>query len=327
MRFAIGVPPQQAWTPKSTMSAAEFAAMLELCDLAPGGSAWSNAWWVDGNRGVDTNDGRSHLTPFLTMAQAFTKIASGDTIYVRGNIREQLTTPAGIFEVSIIGSSNRPRHADAHTGNNGYTAATWKAPSSPTAATPLLKIQQQGWRIQNMLFAAPSDAYAIELFRDAGAGDAERDSGHAVIIGNRFASGKGGITDTGGVVNVLVAGNRFEVVTDFCILGVGNIGVGQSDWMIVDNTFDNFTNGVKIAGFGCRIQNNTFTDGATPNTTVVLNTSNGGGDDNFVVGNFFQTLTANFNTPDIVGNATDVWAVNASINSTAAGVGGSYEWG
>ncbi len=116
-------------------------------------------------------------------------------------------------------------------------------------------------------------------------------------------------------------------LTTACILGVGNIGVGQLAWKIRNNHFNNFTNGVKIAAHECIIEGNKFTDGGTPNTTYVLNTSNGAGRDNFIVGNWFQTATANFNTPDIVGNSTDVWAANGSIDSTAAGVGGSFEWG
>ena len=285
-------------------------------------------YYVDPNSGVDTDDGRSWEKAFLTMSKALTSVASGDTIYFRGKVREQLTAPDQIFDVTIIGSGNRPRHADSTPANGELAANTWTTPASGATTAPLLKVTQQGWRFINILFAGPSDDDCVELFRDSGATDAERDAGHAEFIGCRFASGYNGINDSGGVVDVLVQDCRFEALTNFCILGVGNIGVGQSDWKIVDNTFDGFTNGVKITAYGCRIQNNTFTDGETPTTTVVLNLANNGtGTDNFIVGNYFQTSTANFNSPDIVGNATDVWAVNASIDSTSAGVGGNYEWG
>jgi len=101
-------------------------------------------WWVNGNFGSDGNDGLSPASPKLTMANVFTLINSGDIIHFTGNITEQLTTPAGIFDVTIIGEGNLPRNADSFDTNNGYTAATWKFPASPTAATPLLKVQQQG---------------------------------------------------------------------------------------------------------------------------------------------------------------------------------------
>lgn len=294
----------------------------------------SGALAADGTGGSDNNDGKSWATAVRTWGRVDNYLGSGDVVHIRGNIREQVTTPAGVFDVTVIGMGNRPRHADAHTirgyGQGGYSGATWKAPASPTAATPLIKVQQQGWRFVNMLFVAPTDNSdlnaAIQLFRDAGADDAERDASHAEFIGCRFAGGRVGINDTGGCYGVGIYDCRFHDHTNWAILGVGNIGVGQSQWIIEGNHFAGFTNGVKIAGFACRIIGNTFTDGGTPNTTVVLNISNGGGQDNFVVDNYFQTATANFNSPDVVGNATDVWW-NVSIDAAAAGVSSGHEVG
>jgi hypothetical protein len=283
--------------------------------------------FVAGNAiGSDSNDGLSWQKPYLTMQKAFNNVESGGVIYFRGNIREQIDTPAGVFDVTVIGHGNRPRHADAHTANGGYSANTWKAPASPASATPLVRVRQQGWRFVNILFAGPSDEACVKLFRDSGSGDDERDASHAEFTGCRFASGQDGISDTGGCYGVLVQSCRFLAMTGYAILGVGNIGVGQSDWWIRDNQIEGCTNGIKIAGFQCRIQNNFFDDGGTPNSTVVLNVSNGGGDNNFVVDNFFQVATANFNTPDVVGNATDVW-FNVSIDSFTAGLESGHEVG
>ena len=287
-------------------------------------------WFVDATNGLDANPGKTWAGAFLTMSKAFTSAASGDRIYFTGKVREQLSTPAQVFDVRVIGIGTRPRHADSTPAGGETATATWAAPASPTAATALVRVRQQGWSFENILWVGHTDNACIELYRDAESGNSERDAGHTSVIDCRFASGYNGISDIGGVPNVLVQHNRFEALTNFCILGVGNIGAGQSDWEIVDNTFDGFTNGVKISGIGCRVQNNTFTDGGTPNTTVVLNMANTSGvgmGENFVIQNFFQTSTANFNTPDVVGNATDVWAVNASIDSTSAGVGGNFEWG
>ena len=290
------------------------------------GSFPGNTWFVDAFSGnASATDGTTWDNAFATMAQAFAKVASGDRIFFKGKIKEQLVTPVQVFDVAVIGIANRPRHADATPVGGNIGANTWTFPDSPVAATPLCKVLQQGWAFVNILFAAPTDAAAVQLFRDAGADNAERDASHASFIGCRFASGFG-ISDTGGCVDVLVEGCRFEALTNYCILGVGNIGVGQSDWLIKGNVFDGFTNGVKIAAFGCVIRDNTFSDGGTPNTTFVLNTSNGGGADNHIVYNSFQTATANFNTPDVVGNATDVW-INYSIDAAAAGVSGVYEVG
>lgn len=283
-------------------------------------------YFVDANNGADTNTGLSWDRAFLTMSKALTSVASGDTIRFVGKIREQLTAPVQVFDVTIIGEGNRPRHADSTPDGGQEATNTWTTPASGATTAPLLKVMQQGWRFENILFAGPTDHACVQLYRDASSGDDERDASHAEFIGCRFASGYNGISDTGGCFGVLVRECRFQALTNFAILGVGNIGVGQSMWIVEDNHFYGFTNGVKIAAFGCRIKGNTFTDGGTPNTTVVLNTNNGGGADNFVVDNYFQTATANFNTPDVVGTATDVWW-NVSIDATSAGVGGNHEAG
>ena len=292
---------------------------------------FGRTWWVDTNVGSDTNNtGRASNSPYLTMAKAFAQITagnivSGDTIKFRGNINETLIAPLGAADITIEGTGNRPRHADTHPLGGEKSGSTWKIGALSTA--PLLTLRSPGWRIKNILFVSHAANYALKLQRSVVEDATEEDPSHLEVIGCRFASGGGGISDAGGCADVGLYANRFEALTVACILGVGNVGVGQSDWDIRGNTFDGFDNGVKIAGFGCRIQDNSFTAGLTPNTTFVLNVSNGGGGSNMVVKNFFQTATANFNTPDIVGNATDVWAANASIDSTAAGVGGSYEWG
>ena len=287
-------------------------------------------YYVDANSGSDSDDGRSWEDAFLTMSKALTSVASGDTVYFRGKVREQLIAPNQVFDVTIIGAGNRPRHADSTPANGELAANTWTPPASGATTAALLKVTQQGWRFINILFAGPTDHACVWLFRDAGSGDDERDASHAEFINCRFASGYDGIYDEDGCFNVLVYNCRFEALTNYCILGNGSIGVGQLEWHIIDNHFTTFTNGVKITGHKSLIQGNFFNDGGTPATTTVLNTTNGAaniGSDNFVVGNFFQTTTANFNSPDIVGNSTDVWAVNASIDSTSAGVGGNYEWG
>lgn len=284
-------------------------------------------YYVHALLGVDTRSGKSWRKSFLTMAKAFSVAASGDTIVFAGKVKEQLSTPVNVFDVTVVGSGNRPRHADASPVGGNLAANTWTFPDSPAAATPLVKVLQQGWRFENILFAGPTGVSganaSIELFRDAGVGDLERDASHAEVIGCRFASGHQHIIDTGGCYGVKIQGNRFVSHALWAILGVGNIGVGQSNWEIRDNDFDSnavaTANHVKIAGFACRIRDNSFDDGGAPDTTVVLNTNNGGGDNNRVWENIFQTTDARWNTPDIVGTATDVW--NQNYNFSAVQIG------
>lgn len=75
--------------------------------LSPNGAFY----FVDPNI-VTSGDGRSWGQAFDTMEEALASIVSGDTIAFRGKVREQLTAPAQVFDVNIIGVGNRPRHAD-----------------------------------------------------------------------------------------------------------------------------------------------------------------------------------------------------------------------
>lgn len=280
-------------------------------------------YYVDSVNGVNTRLGKSWRKAFLTMARAFEVVDSGDTIVFSGRIREQLTTPVGVFDVAIVGTGNRPRHADTSPAGGSATVAQWAAPLTPTAATPLVAVIQQGWKFENILFTGPTDVHAlnasIELRRTA-EGASETDASHMSVIGCRFASGYKHINDTGGCYGVLLRGNRFVSAANFAVLGVGNIGVGQSAWEISHNRFDENVNGMMIAGFACDINYNSFSDGGTPGVTVVLSTTNGGGANNRVSYNNFQTTTGNFNTPDVVGSATDYWNPNYSFDTLETGV-------
>src|SRR3972149_3825866 len=78
-------------------------------------SFYGRYWFVDAKSGSDGNRGESAERPFLTMDKAFDMIDSGDVIIFRGKVREELTTPSGVFDVTVIGAANRPRHADDHS--------------------------------------------------------------------------------------------------------------------------------------------------------------------------------------------------------------------
>lgn len=290
--------------------------------------SYGRTWYVNAVNGSNSSNGKTWGEAFLTMAKAFTVITPGDTIVFGGKIKEQLETPALISDITVIGTGNRPRHADNHPPGTDVSAATWTTPGSPTAATPLVRVNQPGWCFENILFAGPTDASllsaSIELYRDGAADAVEKNASHTSIVGCRFASGYVHIHDTGGCYGCLVKGNRFVNHSKWAILGVGNIGVGQSNWEIVDNDFDSnavaASNHVKIAGFACNIHDNRFDDGGAPDTTVVLNTNNGGGDNNRVYNNHFQTVTGSFNSPDVVGCATDFWNPNYSFDTLETGI-------
>jgi len=277
-------------------------------------------YYVNGWDGLDTNDGKSWEKPFLTMTKAFAVIASGDTIHLAGRITEQLTAPLGVFDVTIKGESpGHPRQSTNSGAQAGYSAY-WLYDADDTVA--LLTLREQGWRIENICFQAPAStattAAAILMVRAENA--TYPDPSHVIIKDCYFAGGGNAIIDSGGVGFVTLENNTFYAQTGFSVQNIAGAGIAAPlMWVIKGNRFLSMTNGVYSAFSHAVITGNVFTDGGTPNTTVVLNTAAlGGGGNNFVIDNYFQTATANFNTPDVVGNATDVW-YNSSIDAAETG--------
>lgn len=267
---------------------------------------YGNVIFVDGNRGSDGNNGKSAGRAYATMTKAFTVVQSGDTIFLRGNVTENCTCPAGVFDVSVIGSGNRPRHADAHTGNGGYSGATWKA---SVTSDPLCIVRQQGWRFENILFACPTTDAGLDFIRDAASGDSERDSSHAIVRGCRFASGQDGIRITGteNVFNVLVEDCIFADQTGTSI--VSSAGYAYR-WMIRNNEFVANANHIDVGFTQSTIRDNNFGKFTTKSIDLT------GGANNVITRNHLYGTYSN------VGGYTagtgDEWGGN--FNSLSGGV-------
>lgn len=265
------------------------------------------AWFVDGNYGADGNNGKSWENAFLTMDAAFDHLASGDIIYFVGNIREQLVTPVQVFDVTVVGCGNRPRNADSTPSGGQYAAATWRAPASPVAAQATVRVIQQGWRFCNILFGmADANAAGVEIVRNAGAGNAERDGSHAELLGCRFGG-------TGIGVRSGVAGTFTEIAFNVLVRGC---------------TFNNTTLAMSgINGNGWQIRDNVFF-GNTANITMALQNS-------FIIGNYIGPFTAAANSGGIDlngGTAGNVITLNYlsgtySIAGGYRGAGAADEWG
>lgn len=210
-------------------------------------STYGNTWFVNAYAGADGNDGKSPLTPMLTMTEAFSRIASGDVINVAGKITEQLVTPVNVFDVWVNGMGNRPRHADSAPVGGNLMAAQWAPPASGgTAAQATVRVIQQGWRFTNILFTSiDANAGCIEVVRNAASGDDERDGSHAEILGCRF-SGTGigvklGATSfTENPFNVLIEGCTFNNMSK----GIYATSCQPNGAQILDNYF--FGNTVNI---------------------------------------------------------------------------------
>jgi hypothetical protein len=282
--------------------------------VAPGASfidlsGNGTTYYVDPDAGSSSYNGLSWATAKATMAQAFALLNSGDTVYFRGKIREQITTPVQVFDVTIIGAGNRPRHADAEPApTGGHGTNTWTTPVSAAATTPLCKVLQQGWRFVNILFAGPTDAACVLLFRDGGAANAERDASHAHFYGCRFASGQTHIEQSGGCYNVRIENCSFASATGQALKSTAGAGIAiVQEWEILNNRFYQNANNAVFAMQRFRWIGNTFTS----TTTGVLNTDGGDASagHNIILNNAFDIAAADFDPAGgVTGDATDLWS-------------------
>ena len=215
------------------------------------------AWFVDTAYGGN-GDGRSPKTAFSTMARAFASIASGDIIYFVGKVVEQLVTPVQIFDVTVIGCGNRPRHADSTPSGGNWAASQWGPPASGgVAAQATVRVIQQGWRFVNILFTAiDTNAACVEVVRNAGAGDAERDGSHCSIWGCRFAGT--GIGIRSGVAGLFteIAFNVEVAACVFNAMTTAMSGINGNQWYIHDNVFATNTSQITMALQNSIIDNN-----------------------------------------------------------------------
>lgn len=277
-------------------------------------------YFVDGINGTDTNSGKTWAAAFLTMDAAFDVLASGDRIFLKGRVREQLNTPAQIFDVGIYGVSHNTRHPDATPAGGETVPARWDAPASPTASTPLLNIRQQGWFISNILFTGSSSdtVDCIQLYRDGGSGNAERDASHTVIQGCRFQGGRYGIVDSGGCARIRILDNEFMLFStsgDRAITTVTGAGIGTGwGWQIERNDFHGNLTDIRISNAGPRIVDNHFhlnSLGVT-NTVAIQNTNLGQGSEELVARNFMYCASneASVVNARFVASATGIWGPN-----------------
>lgn len=280
---------------------------VPLPALNDGTSAFSSYYFVNSYNGSDGNTGLSSTKAFATISKALTTIQtnndSGATVFICGNFAENLTAPAGIFDVSIIGAGNAPRNADAHTGNNGRFAASWVASST---TTPLLTLQQQGWRLQNILFGCPTSAAALAFPRNASSGDDERDSSHTQVIGCRFQAGQNAISITGteNVFDGQIIGNIFNGSTGVSIVSAAGYAY---QWVIKDNIFINNAGHIDVGFNLTDIVGNTFGKTTAAATYIDLT----GGADNSVWGN--QLAGTYSNVGGYTAGTNDFWAGNFNV--------------
>jgi len=266
------------------------------------------AWFVDTAVGT-SGTGKSPKSAFSTMAQAFSNLQSGDIIYFVGKVTEQLVTPVQVFDVTIIGGGNRPRHADVTPAGGNSAASQWGPPASGAiSGQATVRVLQQGWRFFNILFTMESaTAAGIELVRNAASGNSERDASHAHIVGCKFAGAGIGIRSG-------VAGSFTELVNHAVIENNHFIDnttaisdtIGTSRWYILNNMFNVNTNHITAKLGSSIVKGNVFSNHTT--NSIVLTS---GGGKNIITGNY---LSGTYTTGGgyVTSNANDEWAGNTN---------------
>jgi len=283
--------------------------------------AINNVWIVapQGGPGPLGGFGRSPSGNFSSFADLKPHLRSRDIVYVFGVVREHFVTPAGVYDVTVLGAANQPRQATSGGVPTGG-GASWLPPTSPTALTPLVEVIAQGWVFQNIEFAPTTSAAAIRLTRSASV-DAT-DASHAQIIDCYFlggGTGQIGIEDNGGASFVLVDGCRFQALTGTAILGLTTASNVPQDWRIVNCIFWQNTNDIKMSLNFSVIQNCHFCSAGSGSTNKVVSTValSGQGANNHITLNFFHNSAAQVQISNgYSGASTDMWA-NYAIGQAA----------
>lgn len=259
---------------------------------------------------------------FATFAALAPNLKNRDLIYLSGVLQEQATAPAGIRDVTILGAANRPRQATSGGVPTGG-GASWLAPTTPVALTPLLILREQGWQIENIQFAPVASSACIRLARAETT--ALNDASHAIIRDCYFVGGGAagiGIEDVGGCSRVLIEDNRFELLTGTAIKGISTGIAVPLGWVVRRNQFLRNTNAIAMSSSQGLVADNYFNQAANDaNNKINLVSVAAQGDLNMVLMNFFSDLAANVTiAKGYKPGTTDVWR-NYMVDGTANTVG------
>ncbi len=278
-------------------------------------SPYGKNWYVDPNR-TYTGSGKKWASAFTTMAEAFAACASGDRIFFVGNILEQISTPVGIFDVSVIGAGKFPRHADSHPVGCNLAPSTWR-PLAAGTATPCCNVRQAGWHFENFVAVAPTAEAFFALRRENPDAADELDSSWMGIKKVKFWGGRDAIKLVDGPWGVHIYDSIFAYLTGYCIKQTAGPD-GVSDpwyWKLIGNNFSQCANWLDtINAHFWEIRDNMI----AKITTKYCDFS--GGEFNSVVGNSFAVAAADFDpTGGVTPSASDVWS-NHLIDALESGV-------
>jgi hypothetical protein len=303
------------------------------------GDSFGPTFYVDTVRGQGGNSGLFPTSAFPTVQAAFdalsalvvdggSGVASNATIYVIGDIREQVTAPLGVYGVKIVGLvGGNPRNATENGVVKAGLGAVWRNPASASAGVPLITVREQGWEFHNLLFNPGAGITAVRLRTQE---DADYPSaGHAVFRNVRFigASALGtpvgtAIGDYGGAGFVSVDGCQFQNL-EYGIHGQNFAIATPLMWRVgldQPNIFQLCKNDILTNASGWTVGGNqhlTVYDGTAHPNTLNLASSATGTYPNRVTGAVFADAIADITVSKgyKTGNAADVWRYFASATA------------
>ncbi len=245
-------------------------------------------WWIfpqgNGPRGA-----------YSTITDIKNNLRSRDLIVIGGVLRDQCQFPLDVYDLTIVGAANRPRQATSGGTPTGG-GATWMAPTSPTAATPLAEVRAQGYEFFNISFTPHTSSAGVRLTRSASVDTI--DAGHAIfkncLFGGQGGSGQIGIEDNGGCGFVLVEDCRFYDLTGTAILGLNTGAAVPQRWEVRRNQFNRNTNAIAMSSSKGLFEWNVINQAANDaNNKINLVAVAGQGDLNRVLKNTFSDAAAN----------------------------------
>lgn len=230
---------------------------------------------------------------FATFAALAPHLKSRDTIILSGVLREQAVCPVGVYDVTVIGAANKPRQA-TNGGVPTGGGASWLAPTSPTASTPLIRVIEQGWSFINIQFAPVAASACITFDRRESA--TIPDSSHGLVSGCYFSTGgsAGHGVELIEVKKIVIEDCIFEALTGaggHAIKSTAGAGIANVNHCeILRNKFVQNANDIFVVGDRCLVKDNVFY--STNPVTAGNRVNFAGGTDTAVLDNFFKDVSA-----------------------------------
>lgn len=260
------------------------------------------------------------VTAYPTFASLAGQLRNRDLIILGGVLKEQAVAPAGVYDVTIIGAANQYRQSTSSGVPTGG-GASWLAPDSPAATTPLLRLICQGWTIENIQFAPVAASAALTF--DRRETTAIPDSSHGTVRNCYFSTGGAAGFGIEGieVKKLVIENNVFEALT-----GVGGTGIkttaglgiaNPQHWTIRGNKFVQNSNDIIASLDFSLIEGNVFFSTNPIEGGQRVKIDGGGTGRNRVILNQFSDVAADVTiAKGYKAGTNDVW--NNYVAGTAA---------